>query len=70
MEEDTAMNGTGVMPDASMMDANMDDNMDDLFGEPVDGLTADPLGVGLPSAPLPPSLVLRVAEMQNRGCCT
>ena len=59
------MNDT-TMPDSTMMDPNIDD----LFGEEADDLTADALGVPLPSAPLSPALPLRIAEMQNRGYCT
>ena len=56
-----------AMPDAAMMEANIDD----LFGEAAgDLVVADALGVALPAAPLPPSLVSRIAEMQWRGCCT
>ena len=54
------------MPDAAMMDANIDD----LFGEAADGIAAESLGVGLPSAPIPASLAMRITEMQNKGCCT
>ena len=62
----------GPIPDGGMMDANMDANIDvdDLFGEAADGLAAEALGVALPAAPLPPSLVLRIMGMQSRGCCT
>ena len=61
-----------ALPDTGMMDANMDANIDvdDLFGEAADGLTAEALGVALPAAPLPPSLVLRIMDMQTKGCCT
>lgn len=56
-----------TMPDAAMMDANIDD----LFGEAADDMAADGLGVvALPTAPIPPSLVMGIMEMQNRGCCT
>jgi hypothetical protein len=50
-----------VMADASMLDP-----MDDLFGDSND------LAVTLPSAslPIPAALALRVAELQNSGCCT
>jgi hypothetical protein len=54
------------MPDAAMMDQNIDD----LFGEAADGLAVDALGVALPSAPLLPSVVLRMMEKQTTGCCT
>ena len=69
--EDAAMNDASLV-DGAMMDANMEANLDvdDLFGEAADGIAAEALGVALPSAPLPPSLVLRIMEMQSRGCCT
>ncbi|KAK3725235.1 Mediator of RNA polymerase II transcription subunit 16 [Vermiconidia calcicola] len=57
---------SATLPDAAMLDANIDD----LFGEAADGLAAEALGVALPSAPLPPSLIFRIMEMQNKGCCT
>ena len=50
-----------AMPDAAIMG----DTIDDLFGE-----AADVLNVALPSAPLPAGLILRIAQMQGRGCCT
>ncbi|KAF2173213.1 hypothetical protein M409DRAFT_17158 [Zasmidium cellare ATCC 36951] len=50
-----------AIPDAAMMDPTMED----LFGEAADGLN-----VPLPPAPLPAALILRIAEMQSRGCCT
>ncbi|KAI5370099.1 putative mediator complex, subunit Med16 [Septoria linicola] len=50
-----------VMPDASMMDPNMDD----LFGEAANDLVA-----AMPATPLPAPVFLRLAEMQSRGCCT
>jgi mediator of RNA polymerase II transcription subunit 16 len=43
----------------------MDPTMEDLFGEAVNDL-----GAGLPPVPLPSSLMLRIAEMQHRGCST
>lgn len=76
MEEDAAMDEAAVAEaqDAAMMDTNldaaMDGNLDDLFGEAADGLAAEALGVALPPAPLPPSLVLRVMDMQTLGCRT
>lgn len=64
--EDIQINDA-TMPDAAMMDANIDD----LFGDAADDLVAaEGLGVALPAAPLPSNLVRRVAEMQWRGCCT
>lgn len=54
------------MPDAVIMDQNLDD----LFGEAADGLAVDTLGVAMPPAPLPPSVALRVMEQQSKGCCT
>lgn len=53
-----------AIPDATMTLDPMDD---DLFGEAADGLG---MSVALPSAPLPPALLLRAAEMQRTGCCT
>ena len=69
--DDTAMNESSLA-DPTMMDANIDGNIDvdDLFGEAADGIAAEALGVALPAAPLPPSLVLRIMEMQTKGCCT
>lgn len=49
-----------AMVDAAMMDPTMED----LFGDAADGLN-----VGMPPAPLPASLIVRIAEMQSRGCC-
>jgi mediator of RNA polymerase II transcription subunit 16, fungi type len=57
-----------ALPDADA--AMIDQNIDDLFGEAADGLAVDALGVALPPAPLPPSVVLRIMEKQSRGCCT
>lgn len=59
-----------ALPDSTLMEANMDANMDDLFGEAADGLVTDGLGVGLPSTPIPAELALRITDMQSRGCCT
>ncbi len=53
-----------VMPDASMMDPNMDD----LFGEAANDLVA--AMPAMPATPLPAPVFLRIAEMQSRGCCT
>lgn len=53
----------GDLPDTSMMDGTMDE----LFGEAPVGLDG---GISMPAKPLPVSLVLRLAEMQSRGCCT
>lgn len=50
--------------------AMIDTNIDDLFGESANGLPPDALSLAIPSAPLPSGLVLRIAEMQGRGCCT
>lgn len=58
---DTAAVDDQAIPDAAMMDPSMAD----LFGEAADGLN-----VPLPQAPLPAALILRLAEMQSRGCCT
>lgn len=52
--------------DQGMQDsAMMDPTMEDLFGDATDGLN-----VSLPSTPLPVASILRLAEMQSRGCCT
>ena len=71
--EDPALNGT-TLQDPTLMDTNMDTNIepniDDLFGEAGDGLTADNLGIALPSSPLSPGVVLHISDMQRRGCCT
>ena len=69
--DDTAMD-QGALTDGAMLDASMEANLDvdDLFGEAADGLAVEALGVTMPSAPLPPTLVLRIMEMQSRGCCT
>lgn len=45
--------------------AMMDPTMEDLFGDAGDGLN-----VGMAPAPTPPKLILRIAEMQSRGCCS
>ena len=58
-----------VMSESALIDANIE-NIDDLFGEAADGLPTDGLGIALPAAPLPPGLVLRIIELQTRGCCT
>ncbi|KAK5134455.1 hypothetical protein LTR08_006502 [Meristemomyces frigidus] len=65
--DDSALDEATVMPDAG--DASMLDNMDDLFGDAADGLGMG-TGVVLPSAPLPASLIFRVASAQRTGCCT
>lgn len=59
---DTGTVDDQAIPNAAVM---MDPSMADLFGEAADGLN-----VPLPPAPLPAALVLRLAEMQSRGCCT
>lgn len=63
-----------AMPDPAMVqasiEANMDTNLDDLFGEAADGITNGALSVPMPPAPLAPALALRIADMQSRGCCT
>lgn len=59
---DTDSLDQATMPDAAMM---ADPTMEDLFGE-----AADMSGVALPPAPLPASLILRIAELHSRGCCT
>ena len=75
MDEDALMNEAAVadahkaMMDDNM-DAAMDGNLDDLFGEAAEGLAADALGVPMPSTALPSSVVLRIMDMQTRGCCT
>lgn len=51
-----------ALPDAAMMDPSMED----LFGEAADSLNVS----SLPPVPLPAALILRIAEMQSRGCCT
>ena len=76
MEEDAAMDDAAVndAQNAALMDSNMDStmdgNLDDLFGEAADGLAAGGLVVPLPTAALPPGLVLRIMDMQTTGCCT
>jgi mediator of RNA polymerase II transcription subunit 16 len=60
---------TSQLEETSMVDAAMMDPMDDLFGEAVNDLGVG-VGVGLPPIPLPPGLMLRIAELQHRGCCT
>ncbi|KAK5168419.1 Mediator of RNA polymerase II transcription subunit 16 [Saxophila tyrrhenica] len=68
-------NDMDLKPDAGLGDQMpdnvlMDQNMDDLFGEAADGLGVDALGVGLSVLPIPPALVNRIEEKQDRGCCT
>lgn len=50
-----------TMVDASLMDPTMED----LFGDAAVGLN-----VGMAPAPAPASLILRIAELQSRGCCS
>lgn len=50
-----------ALTDPTMMDATMED----LFGD-----AGDALNVALPLTALPTATVLRIAEMQSRGCCT
>lgn len=50
----------GGMPDTSIMDPTMDD----LFGE----ATGD-LVTAMPTPPVPAALLVRLADMQSRGCC-
>lgn len=70
MDEATAADAQNAAMMDSNIDSAMDGNLDDLFGEAADGLAAEALGVPLPSAALPPSLVLRIMDMQTKGCCT
>lgn len=70
MDEATAADAQNAALMDSNMDSAMDGNLDDLFGEAADGLAAEALGVPMPPAPLPPSLVLRIMDMQTKGCCT
>ncbi|CAK4028645.1 Hypothetical predicted protein [Lecanosticta acicola] len=49
----------------TMQHPAMMETMEDLFGE-----AADNLNVSLPPVILPAASMLRVAEMQSRGCCT
>lgn len=51
------------VPTATMMDSAMDE----LFGDGADGLAA---GIAMAPAALPGALILRISEMQSRGCCT
>lgn len=66
---DSELGGDTVMNDGDLQNANMMDQMEDLFGE-----TADGLGVQVhlpPSGPPPsPALVQRIAELQTSGACT
>ena len=70
MDEAVAAEAQNAALMDSNMDATMDGNLDDLFGEAANGLAAEALGVPMPPAPLPPSLVLRIMDMQTKGCCT
>jgi mediator of RNA polymerase II transcription subunit 16 len=59
------MDANNNIEEPAMVDTGMmDPTMEDLFGDAGDGLN-----VGMAPAPLPASLILRVAEMQSRGCC-
>ena len=66
---DSDLGGDTAMNDGDLQNANMMDQMEDLFGE-----TADGLGVQVhlpPSGPPPsPALVQRIAELQTSGACT
>jgi hypothetical protein len=67
MDEDALASGVDQsIPDAAMMDQNIDD----LFGEAADGLAVDALGVTLPPAPVSATVALRVMDKQYQGCCT
>ena len=63
-----------AMPDTAMLGAdlaaNLETNLDDLFGEGSDGLAAEALRAPLNSMPLSPEVVLRVMQNQARGCRT
>ena len=66
--EDSILNNEPIaLPDAG--DAAMLDNMDDLFGDAADGLGLG-AGIPLPPAPLPASILFRIADVQRSGCCT
>lgn len=58
------MESTNIQEPAMVDAAIMDSSMEDLFGDAADGLN-----VGMAPAPLPASLISRIAEMQSRGCC-
>lgn len=66
---DSDLNGDAVMNDNDLQNANMMDQMEDLFGESADGLGVQ---VHLPPSgpPPPPALVQRIAELQTSGACT
>lgn len=66
---DSDLGGDTVMSDGDLQNANMMDQMEDLFGETADGLGVQ---VHLPPSgpPPPPALVQRIAELQTSGACT
>ena len=55
---------------STVPDSTLIDGLDDLFGETSDDLVPHNLDVSLPSAPITASLIMRLNELQNRGCCT
>ena len=58
-----------LVMDGDLQNASMMDQMEDLFGEPADGLGVQ---VHLPPSGSPPSpaLIQRMAELENSGACT
>ncbi|KAK4894066.1 Mediator of RNA polymerase II transcription subunit 16 [Elasticomyces elasticus] len=74
--DDQTMTGPTGMPEVDqhlagdgMDTSGMIDPMDDLFGDPADGMDV-PVPMVMPSAPLPTSLIFRVNDMQRTGCCS
>lgn len=57
-----------AMTNGNLDNSNMMDPMEDLFGD-----AADDMNMNVPATPqnpLPPHLIVRIAEMQRSGCCT
>ena len=68
--EDSALSDA-ALPDASMMDTNMETSMDGNMEASIDANMDDLFGDALPlPAPIPSELALRITDMQSRGCCT
>lgn len=67
MAEPSSEPDADIMPIAGMEPTGLMDPMDDLFGEAADGLG---VSIPMPAAPLPPSLIFRIDDMQRTGCCS
>lgn len=67
---DSDLGGDAVgMNDGDLQNANMMDQMEDLFGEAADGVGV-PVHLALGGPPPPPALLQRLSELQNSGACT